>query len=341
MALDTSAGPMNEKKNLFAIGGSLVSATWHQILVLYLYLTVGMPVWIEEREAFSFLPGGYLGVNANITVGLLCLCLVMEYVTRCVRALTYDLDAQAGGDDHAFLIVCDTRDQETIITQIRFHMQQYIGHLKEFDVIDLADLDDGIIPNASFCRKRLKLERGARSIRIKGEHTFPLPVATFPTVEVPTKERQKAWTALDLAFQQYESKVGDPEHLCDAFRAAYLRKYPSVRPIRRYTTKVWRGNAELVIAGGRLMTSAARDIINNVPVISDNMHSALISWEARVRHALSSQLIEPHTVEVSGSVLELLVATSDKPSLLFSYVRTEEWRYPPVVEETMLALNLI
>jgi hypothetical protein len=46
-------------------------------------------------------------------------------------------------------------------------------------------------------------------------------------------------------------------------------------------------------------------------------------------------------VEVSGSVLELLIATSDKPSLLFSYVRTEEWRYPPVVEETMLALNLI
>lgn len=340
MCLDASQGPLRKKRNLFSINGANVSAAWHEILALYIYLTVGIPAWIEDREAHASLPGGFLGVNANITSGLLFLCLAMEYVLRSLKNLVYSIQAQAGGDDHAFLVTCDRRDAETISCVIRYQMTTYVGHLKEFEIVDLTDMDDGIIPDVTFCRKRLRLSHSYSSTHVRAEPTLPIPVAVLPTVFVPPKARQESWSDLDQAFRVYEETYGDTHGLCDAFRSAYLARYPNVRPIWRRSTKIWLNRVDLVKYSGRLMTQNCLDIINSISVIYDRLHNALNSSESRVRHALASQMVEPQTVEVSGAMIEILIASSDTLSVLCLKTYEDIWRMPSYNEGTIKHLHL-
>jgi hypothetical protein len=103
MALDSQTCLRN-KYNFYGFGPNVLVGGWHEILVLYLYLTVGYPCYVESLDEYHTLPGGFLGVNANITTSLLCLAVILKYVRSRGRQLGLDVHCQAGGDDSAFVV---------------------------------------------------------------------------------------------------------------------------------------------------------------------------------------------------------------------------------------------
>lgn len=106
MSLDLACGNLEDRYQLFSIGGTFLEASWGELLTLYLYLTVGVPCWIESQSRFGYLSGGFLGVGGNITIGLLCLSVVLQEALRHIQPKVFDQRAQAGGDDIA---ICRNR----------------------------------------------------------------------------------------------------------------------------------------------------------------------------------------------------------------------------------------
>jgi hypothetical protein len=341
MARDISGTQLKTRKSLFSLGSRLISARWLDILGVYLYLTVGVPVWIEDDRRFDYLPGGYLGVSANITIGLLFLSMSMIYALRCASPYCYDIKGQAGGDDHAFLVSCPLDMREKVIQLLRYHMSNYVGSLKEFSVIDLDHMPEGIVPDATFCRKRIKLKRTATHMEIRGIDTFPIPVCILPTVFLPVKERQQAWTELDHAMLGYERRSCMTEPLCDVFRLAFLQRYPTVKPLRSFTKLVWMNVCELTYVRTVALTENAWKLLTtSFPVIGTSDHIALASDDSRLRHLLCSQTLIKKKVEVNGKEVEVAFAQSEPLSHLCSTIRWQEWRKPCQSESLLLDLLL-
>lgn len=329
MARDIAGTSLKSRKSLFSVGGVLISARWLDVIVTYLYLTVGMPVWIEDEQRHDFLPGGYLGVAANITAGLLFLSFAMIYAMRSLTQICYDIQGQAGGDDHAFLVTCPAEHKDRVCLTIRYQMSNFVGFLKEYNVIDLDTMPPGILPDATFCRKRIMLRRTDTTISILGEPTFPLPVAILPHNTVPVSDRNRVWREVDSALQSYADRYGDPECIGDMIRSAYLRKYPRVRPVRYLTRRIWLGAQSLVRHEEYTLTQAAWQIVlEQVPVISTSDHTALISNRSRISHALKSDMIQAVVVEVDDETVLVCTSQQEKAQPLMRIEHYQEWRYP-------------
>jgi hypothetical protein len=341
MARDIEGTKLKTRKSLFSIGSRLISARWLDILGVYLYLTVGIPVWIEDEQRFDYLPGGYVGVSANITIGLLYLSMSMIYVLRVASRHCYDIKGQAGGDDHAFLVSCPLDMREKVIQLLRYHMSNYVGNLKEFSVVDLDHMPEGIVPDATFCRKRIKLTRTAIHVSVCGIDTFPIPVCILPTLDLPVKERQQAWIELDLAMLGYERRIGRTEPLCDVFRQAFLQRYPTVRPLRSFSKMIWKNASELSYVRSTALTKAAwEELTTSCPAVCTSDHLALVSDESKLRHLLCSQILVRKIVEVDNKDVEIAFVQSEPLSHLCDTIRWQEWRKPCFTESLLLDLIL-
>lgn len=342
MALDINTSNLRERRNLFCVGSTLISASWLHIIAVYLHTTVGGDVFVEDRQNYAFLPGGYLGVAANITVGLLFLCASMQYTIDRVAHKCVSLHAQAGGDDHAFVFTCHTLLRDEVVEMIRSDMSRYVGFLKEFAVYDISNTNSQeVLKEATFCQKRVLVKRDGVRLLIRSEPTVPLPPDIMPTVSLSPGAQIKVFYNLVSCLEDYANRWGDPECICDSILYCYLRRYPGVRAVIYSTRKGWKNTVILHERCGYLMTLAAEEICDEtVPWVSTSDFYALHSEPSRIQYALYQELVVMDTADVGGVARQILRSSGETGQRLFTRTRMERWLTLRVDQQVIDSLNL-
>lgn len=230
MAIQLSEGGTWDKMpNLFSVRGTLFSATWKEIIVLYLYTTVGVFCSVEGYDQKCFLPGGYLGVAANITVGLVMLSTILENFRRREGGALTQFFIQIGGDDMFYYMEGDDMEIERISVKLREELVLYVGHLKEFNEIWLDEVEDGLL-EIEFCRKRLRMERHGNKVKVISEPVIPLPSCLLKCGYLKDSERQmQAWKSLYLSTSSTEKINPETAEAANVVREFFLMIYPNCR----------------------------------------------------------------------------------------------------------------
>jgi len=315
MALDSQVNLRN-KYNYYGFGQSLLLASWHEILVIYLYLTVGYPCYVDSLDEYHTLPGGFLGVNANITTSLLCLAIILKYVRSRGRQRGLDVHCQAGGDDSAFVIHGPESTVNSFIDEIKDFMTLYVGAMKEFVVFDLSDYPEGVVPDAAFCKKRIVLSREKGFYHLRGEHSCPLHQSLLPGCDLPSFASQcEAWKELDIGLLNYEKIFPEQFQLFDSLRAAFLVKYPRVKPIRRSSENFWI-TQYLHYSHGRYFTKQALATINSLEIVRRGPFIALQSFQSKFRHALHNEYVIIRNLHYRGEVVSAVLHPLEEGEVL-------------------------
>jgi len=315
---------LEDRYQLFSIGDYFIKASWKELLILYVYLTVGVPCWIEDLSRFGYLSGGFLGVGGNISIGLLCLAVVLQNLFARLKPEIIDYRAQAGGDDVALILRCMKADQEEISNLISNELEAYVGKLKEFEVFDLDELDDGVIQNATFCRKRITLKRDRSGIHLTGEPSVPLPSSLFPFDNIIGLQLQiQAWRELDYSLRGYEAKCPGNGLLTDTLRQLFLERYRRVYPVRRSSKKHLTSSHGLLRFGSTLITTCAHSVVLTVRPIRVMDSIALSNYESQLRHALIREKVTLIYVDNGEEGTKPVVMTKAEARLLHRSVWTE------------------
>jgi hypothetical protein len=321
---------LRNKCSFFSVGGTLLYATWFEIVALYLYLTVGADCYVEAFERYEYLPGGFLGVAANIQTGLLCLALIMMDITRRLLKQVFHIQSQAGGDDFAYLIVVDDRAKEEVSDYVKNSMRTYIGELKEFSVIELDECEEGVLEGNTFCRKRITLKRTKTHTVLGYEPSCPLHASILPDENLQRTDLQcRAWAELDKGLLQYEDEVPLMAGFCDSLREAFLRKYPRVKPVRSKVIKTWPPNGlNGRLRDGLLISDKAFELVEQLPRVDIGPYILLATRASKIRHLQVSEEIRSFEVYYQGSVVTALVLDEEQGSLLTELAVSEAGVHP-------------
>jgi hypothetical protein len=317
MGLELAEGKLEDRYQLFSIGGKSLVASWKELIVLYTYLTVGVPCWVEARNEFAYLSGGFLGVGGNITIGLLCLAVILNDLLRRLSMKVSDYRTQAGGDDIAITLRCYETDLDGLTDLITEELTTYVGKLKEFNVYCLEELPDGIINEATFCRKRIILERDDDGIHLVGEPSVPLPASLFPSSKIRRFDLQiQAWRELDYGLRGFEAVTPEATQLTDTLRQLFFERYRRVIPSRIHLTKRLTSSHRVLLVGTTLITDVAHNEVCKVRSVQYYNSTALSSYESKVRHALVSENVSMAKVDMGDGELALVVMTKTEVNLL-------------------------
>jgi len=306
MALDASDS-LSHKYSMFGFGDTLLVAGWFELLATYLYLTVGYPCYVEDFDETHTLPGGFLGVQCNITSSMLCLAVILKYLRSEARRSNLIAECQAGGDDSGFILHGPTNTVEFFVRRIRETVESLIGHLKEFQVVNLDDHEGGLIPDVTFCRKRVIHERTGRFHFISSEAACPIHQSLLPgSTCVRLRDQVRAWNELDSGLRQYETEHNRGAfRQIDALRMAFLLKYPAVRPTRVRTT-IW-CSQRLVKKHGLYFSEKALKVIGTVECVRVGPLFALQSFRSQYIHALHLDLVTWRKVWYRGESVECIL----------------------------------
>jgi hypothetical protein len=317
MGLEIACGNLEDRYQLFGMGANLVGASWKELLLLYLYLTVGVPCWVEDQSRFAHLSGGFLGVGGNISIGLLCLAIILQDVIKRLRPRVWDIRVQAGGDDIALLIQCSPAELEEISELIRGELERYIGLVKDYVVLDLEDCDDGILDEVLFCRKRIIMRTTTRRIHLEGEPSVPLPQSLVPLPPIRRKDLQvKAWYELDNSLRVFENKMPNVEVLTDSLRQLFLDQYREVKPLRVHQERSLTSSHRILQYDTYLITDVAHKVVLSIPQVWYHGSAALVNYGAKVRHALSMETVVMMKVAKDEDSSDLIVMTSTEAGML-------------------------
>jgi len=304
MGLETSLGRLEDCTQLFSIGTAFLTAKWSELLLLYTYLTVGVPCWVDDLSVFAHLPGGFLGVNGNMSTGLLCFAVVLQDLQVRLRQQYPHVLTQAGGDDVGFAIQCKDTEIDEIKDVIETELTLYVGKIKEIFVYCLDEIDQGYM-GAEFCKKRIILTRENREIRLRGELSVPLPETLLSSTTLRgMPNKVKAWRELDSTLSVYDSLVPDDLVLTDTLRQLFLELHPHVLPRRSQQIKHLTSFLSLQrYDGEQLLSSLAHTVICNVAEEWYDGICALSRYSSKLRHALILEQVTLVIVEdpVEGS----------------------------------------
>lgn len=317
MGLEVACGRLEDRYQLFSIGGKFLKASWKELVILYVYLTVGVPCWVESQARFGYLSGGFLGVGGNITIGLLCLAVVLQDLLWRLKKKVFDQRAQAGGDDIAIVIRCTKTNVESIVDDIYEELEAYVGKVKELDVHCLEDLPDGVIDEAVFCRKRIILTRDCDGLHLVGEPSVPIPESLFPQNKIHRYNLQiQAWRELDYSLRGWETAMPGYSKLTDSLRQLFLEQYRKVTPMRTHSTRRLTSSHRVLRYGNTLITDLAHDAVCLIQTVRYCGIYALSSYEAKVRHALVTEKVSMASVAMDEEELELVIMLSSEVNRL-------------------------
>jgi hypothetical protein len=317
MGLEIACGNLEDRYQLFGIGTNIVGASWKELLLLYLYLTVGVPCWVEDQSRFAHISGGFLGVGGNISIGLLCLAIILQDVIKRLRPRVWDIRVQAGGDDIALLIQCSLEDLEEISELIRGELDRYIGRVKDYVVLDLGDCKDGALDEVLFCRKRIIMRTTNRRIHLEGEPSVPLPQSLIPSPPIGRKDLQvKAWYDLDNSLRVFENKMQNVEVLTDSLRQLFLDQYREVIPLRVHQERYLTSSHRVLQYDTYLLTDVAHKVVLSIPQIEYHGSAALVNYGAKVRHALLMETLVMIKVNTGMDSSDLVIMSRVEASML-------------------------
>lgn len=282
-------GNWNKPNNVFGVGQHTFQAKWKELLIVYLYLTVGYPCFIDDETAPHYLPGGFLGVAGNITIGLVYLAVVLENFERSWRGVLHFVRTQAGGDDTGIYLCGESDMVEEATVALRFALENYVGHLKNFEVIDLNTMPWGVMNDATFCKKRVCLYGDDRHYRLVTEVTVPIPSCLIPAGRLTDSEQiQEAWKNLVHETKDYRNKTGNAE-IADSIRMFFLGVYPEIfPPMLTKIRRIAHDKANWEKIDGQYITQRAYthlSVYNSFVV--DNV-SYLDDFRAKLDHGLAS-----------------------------------------------------
>lgn len=305
MYLELAGGRLEDRHQLFVFGDVILSCSWKLLLACYLFYTIGAPCWVEDRQKYDYLPGGFLGVAANITVGSWCFALILEDLIVQLRDAGVESLAQAGGDDFAMVMQALDVTRDKAIALVRSTVEAYIGKLKDFKIFILSDMEDGIIPDGTFCKKRIIL-RKTSMYELKSEPSLPIHESLLPQGYVGDfKGQLKAWMEVDASLRDYERRVNDHYALTDTLRFIFTSRYPQIKLIRRHTSRYWQSAIRLLTVEDILISEKAFDVINSMP--TRVVHGRPVFWTfmSRRHHALKRCLVILATAYYGGSLSKL------------------------------------
>lgn len=317
MALQLSqGGAWSKMHNVFCVRGAFFRATWKEIITIYLYHVVGVPCKLPGSGGLGFLPGGFLGVAANITIGLVMLSVILENLKRLLRKELDFVHCQAGGDDNFFVLVGIEDDVEESTDMIRRHLKDYVGHIKEFQVIDLEDLEPGLIKGARYCKKELWLERGDTYYRVRSLPSIPIPESLSTggyVTDIPSQ--LIAWRSLHLDLARWvDEHPFDVRVYADTIRARFLEIYPNCAPpLHTERIKVIAPYAKWEVIEGIKITKGALDRIGSYRDVATDDQTYLNSFRERVRHALVLGDCREISGQINGLEMTLVVSKNGKP----------------------------
>lgn len=316
MCLEVTLGKLEDRTQICAVGPYFVTARWSELLLLYLYLVVGVPCWIEDHSKYGYLPGGFLGVGGNITIGLLCLALILEDLRCRLRELAFYIQIQAGGDDIAIAVICNQVDEEIIFSTIEEALDAYVGQLKEFEIIDLDDYDNGLLDEHTFCKKRIFIEKSSRGYKLTGEPSVPLPETLFHNEVRGLRNQIQAWRELDYTLLCFEDTMPGHEQLTDALRALYLATYPNVKPIRSRSVFILNGQIKFYELGNWKVTDVALQRIQEIHSVEYGAVKTLTTLQSKIHHALVNEYVSLVKFRVTETLEDNLVIAEGEAKLL-------------------------
>lgn len=313
IALQLSQGGIWSKQpNLYCVAGSFFSATWRDIIIVYLYHTVGIPCAIPGGGV-GYLPGGFLGVAANITVGLVMLAVVLENLKRILRRSLDYVYLQAGGDDTFIALVGEEDAVEEGLLTTKSTLRDYVGWLKAFDVINLDERKPGLL-QGHFCKKMLWLEVYEEHYVVRTIPSIPLPecLSTGGYLKA-IADQEKAWRTFHLDLKRFEVACPGSERTADTLRERFLQIYPACRPARfEVNLKRFTPSTRWEVISGKRFTQQAYNQIASYADVSHQGKLYLDDFQGRVRHSLCLG----HNLSIialfGGRDLELIVKRGQK-----------------------------
>lgn len=338
MALQLSqGGTWTKRPNLYSVGGSLFTATWYELIVVYLYLNVGYPAFIQELNSYEFLPGGFLGVAANITIGLLFLSVTLQNLKLILSRWCRVVKAQAGGDDFALAIIVQREDRVEATELIREHFVNYVGPLKDFVVVDLMTHQPGRLEKLTFCKKWIQLEFGSTAIQLKGFDNPPIIKALLPASRLSEGEALEQWYSYDKNLETWESVYGQPQQ-CDTMRKLFAFTYPNVQPLqRRQVITRLPLNYEVLACERRFITKRAYNVACRVEDVTVGDLTYLSSLSEKASHCLKSNRLTLRKVERHGVAVDLILCKSEVRYLH----RSESFSYVGLDDDVQLTNKLL
>lgn len=346
MAMEISANErLKDRYQLMSIGSQLFEVSWKELLVMYLYLTVGVPCYVSEQSKFGYLSGGFLGVGGNMAIGLLALCWVLEDCMKRLRKDCMYSTYQAAGDDIAIAITCHRDVIDDITDVIRRELTEYVGQVKEFQIIDLLNVNSYILEGACFCKKRIRCVRRERYIHLTAEPSVPLPDSLFPDHTITRFDLQvDAWHELDNSLREFESEMPGLEVLADSLRFLFIGKYPDVLPRRTHTRKFLTVHHKVLHTGAFYpVTDIALEKVELVPTVEYRGIVALEDLESKLRHALICNILTMVIVtDLEGNKAKVIMTPRESQTLRVERTRElSHLLFCPVLLENLRKIVIV
>lgn len=258
-----------------------------------------------------------------------------------MSTLKHDLfiQAQIGGDDFALVLQGKEKAVDRTIDMIVEDVIKYIGPIKEQSVFNLGDHEDGILPEALFCKKRVLHRKEGNWHYLTGEEAIPIHRSVLPEESILSLADQvEAWFQLDRGLLLYERDHPRAFRLADCLRGAFLERYPLVRPERRKTERICLGTT-LSIIEGILITDSALVAVRSIESFGMGPYVALQTYKSKLRHALHLGLIVQRQVLYRGEERSLTLLTSEEGHVLRTktsiepvYVYPDETLYRSIIK---------
>jgi hypothetical protein len=180
---------------IVTIDGLPIEVTLSHVLRLYLYLVVFAPYESDGEEHFA--TGGYLGVNANMTLTTLGFAIHVADLQDQIRSMVLMIWSQIGGDDFVHVVIGRLSRCLEVMQKLSDEITTFQGRLKDpsIHVIDLTREGSYWLP-ATYCKKPVEVTvtpgYGSSRVRLRTVHvpptmcqflephfdTMPLPQAT-------------------------------------------------------------------------------------------------------------------------------------------------------------------
>jgi hypothetical protein len=328
IALELAHGKIAGKKdNIYCTNGVHFQASALEIIVLYLYLTVGYPCIVKETSEVRFLPGGFLGVNANICVALLFYACLLSWLSRNRDKYIRYMKCQAGGDD-VYILTKITRDDE-LKTKLwlKQNLSKYVGHIKElnsFIVEDSCDAD--VVEGIRFCRKRIRVREERHHYLIESEPAVPLnEVLTMLTVPRKQATQDKMMRTVATELRTFERENPEYYWITDALLVIAQQRLP-LATVTKSVVQRFESDFSIRQVDNRLCTDKSVELAKQVPPVFhlDNVYYETIGQS--ISFLLCRGLLTLQKVSVGGRVLKVIMTDNEGKRYRSRFTRRITWR---------------
>lgn len=327
VAIELAHGKITGKHdNIYCCDGAHFQASALEVIVLYLYLTVGYPCTLHATDEFRNLPGGFLGVNANICVAMLFYANMLSWMSRNrTRQIRY-MKSQAGGDDVYILTKIKREDVLSTKIWLRENLSKYVGNIKELNSFIVEDSCDGVVVEGfKFCRKRIQVIEEPHHYVVKSEPAIPLnELLTMTDIPKKPTAQENLMRTVTTELRTFEKDHPEYFELTDALMVIASSKLPYATP-KKVITQFYESNLDFVQVGGRFCTPESVKQSNLVsPVFHlNNVYYGTV--EQSINYLLCRGSLTIQRVSIGGDIQRVVMTEGEAKGYRSKYTFKFSW----------------